>query len=285
MRRYFLTGCTGFVGREIVRQLGRRPDTDLIFCLTRSAQARYEMYSWPKVHLWEGDITTTGFPTSFGITDLIHGANEANDLLQPDRHAYYYTIVEGTRRILDWASHEQSIQRKLLLSSGAAARDTIYGKAKQMSEWLCARWNPVPTIARIYAVLGEEMPLLGQYAIGQFVGQAVKDGRIRYWGGASCRSYIHVEDCARWLLTILDNGTPMMPYDVAGEEIVTMEDLAKRVGEWFGVPVEKVEGGEGRPPDLYIPDLRRAHSLGLTQQLTLNDSLRRLSAHFRNPNL
>lgn len=277
-RRYFLTGCTGFVGRELVRQLGRQPDTEVIYCLTRSAQARYDMYSWPKVMLYEGDITSTTFPTGWNITDLIHGANEANDLRQPDLPRYYYTIVEGTNRILDWAQGEPSIKRRLLLSSGAAGRDTTYGRAKRMCEWLTERWGGNCTIARIYSVIGEEMPLNGQYAAGQFVHQALHDGEVRYWGGDAQRSYLHVSDVATWLRAILDYGTPLLPYEVGGDESVTMEELAQRIGATFGVPVRQIPGAP-RPPDCYVPDLRRARSLGLRTTIPLSTALERIRDH------
>lgn len=282
MRKYFITGGTGFLGRALVRHLLTLPDTDLIVCLTRSVAARYEMYQWdPRLLLWEGDITTTTFPRDIAFTDLIHGANEANDLLQPDLPKYYYTIVEGTRRILDWASYQPTIQNRLLLSSGAAGRETVYGRAKQVSEWLGERFHLTWKIARIYNLIGEEMPLYGQYAIGQFVGQAVHEGRIRFYGGLSQRSYLHVEDAARWLSAILDIGTPLIAYEVAGDEPLTIAMLAHRVGKVFGVPVEHSEGPDRC--DLYLPDLRRAHSLGCRQTISLDESLRRLHAHFRHP--
>lgn len=281
MRKYFVTGGTGFLGRAIVRALCARPDTDLVCCLTRNAQSRYEMYSWGPVMLWEGDITTTSFPLSIPFTDLIHGANEANDLLQPDLPRYYYTIVEGTRRILDWSSAHPTIQNRLLLSSGAAGRDTVYGRAKQISEWLGGQFHLTWKIARIYNLIGEEMPLRGQYAIGQFVAQAIYDKRIRFYGGLSQRSYLNVDEAAKWLLTILDIGDATLPYDVAGDEPVTVAELARRVGEVFNVPVEHIEGPDRC--DLYLPDLRRAHGLGLRQTVSLNDSLERLRAHLRPP--
>lgn len=282
MRKYFVTGLTGFLGRAIVRALCTLPDTDVIYCLTRNIEARKEILGWGPVVLWEGDITTTSFPRDIPFTDLIHGANEANDLLQPDLPLYYYTIVEGTRRILDWASTQPTIQRRLLLSSGAAGRDTVYGRAKQLSEWLGGQFHLTWKIARIYNLIGEEMPLLGQYAIGQFVGQALRDRHIRYYGGSSQRSYLHVDEAAKWLLTILDIGAPLLPYEVAGDEPVTMAELARRVGQVFNVPVKHVEGPDRC--DLYLPDLRLAHSLGLRQTITLDESLRRLRAHLLHPN-
>ncbi len=282
MRKYFVTGGTGFLGRALVRALCARTDTDLVCCLTRDAHRRAEMLSWGPVMLWEGDITTTSFPHDIDFTDLIHGANEANDLLQPDLPRYYYTIVEGTRRILDWASFHPTITNRLLLSSGAAGRDTVYGRAKQVSEWLGEQFHLTWKIARVYNLIGEEMPLLGQYAIGQFVGQALRDKRIRFYGGLSQRSYLHVDEAAKWLLTVLDVGTPQLSYDIAGDEPLTVAELAQRVGAVFDVPVEHVEGPDRC--DLYLPDLRRAHSLGLRQTITLNQSLERLRAHFRHPN-
>jgi thioester reductase-like protein len=35
MRRYFLTGCTGWLGKSIVAELLSRPDTERVCLLTR----------------------------------------------------------------------------------------------------------------------------------------------------------------------------------------------------------------------------------------------------------
>lgn len=273
MRRYFLTGCGGLIGREIIRQLIKREDTDEIYVLTRDPQRRYEMYAWsPKIRLYEGDITETQLPQS-DFTDLIHGANEVNDLRQPDQPRYYYTIVEGTARVMDWAANHVT-GSSLLLSSGAATRDTVYGRAKRQSERIMRDLPRSYSIARIFSVLGEEMPLNGQYAAGIFIHQAIADKVVRYYGGNSERSYLHVEDAARWILTILDHGSHGRVYDVAGENPITMYGLAYVVADVFGVHCEKVEGPNRQ--DTYLPDLTAAKNLGLSQTIGIRQSLERI---------
>lgn len=289
MRRYFVTGSTGFIGREIVRQLLDREDTEWIKCLTRGG--RKDLIQHPKIKYQIGDITTCQFQDpDFNIiarfpTDLIHGANEANDTLQPDQMRYYYTIVEGTERVMKWAA-TAGIKRSLLLSSGGVVRDTIYGRGKRQSERITDFYGQDfglgmdAKIARIYATVGPESPLNGQYAAGLFIGQAMRDGVIKYWGGTSVRTYIDISDCARWLLKILDDGPALKPVDVAGDKTILISDLAQLVGDVFRVPVVKIEGPDRS--DAYIPDLTAATELGLKYTLNLRQSLEIIREHYKN---
>lgn len=271
MRRYFITSGTGFIGREIVRQLCKREDTERITLLTRDAQKRYEMLAWDKrISLYEGDITTTDFPHDGDYTDLIHGANEANDLRQPDLHRYYYTIVEGTQRVMDWAGN--AFSRILLLSSGAASRDTVYGRAKRMSEFTAEPYLPV--VARIYSVIGEEMPIDGQYAAGIFVAQALYDGKVIIHEGSSIRAYLHVEDCAKWLLQLLDDNEAGT-YDVCGAPPISIKALAELVAEVFGVPCEHIPDPTYRK-DVYVTD--NAQPL---PNISLRKSIERIRDHYK----
>ena len=284
MRRYFITGGTGFIGRELVRQLLARDDTERIVCLTRGHRAN--LIEDPRVKYKIGDITDFAFPDSIysrkgkWFTDLIHGANEVNDLLQPDQLRYYYTIVEGTNRILKWAAtNDIPFERILILSSGAVARDTLYGRAKRHCEILARHYGGNTKIARIFSVIGPEMPLNGQYAAGRFVGQALAEKRIQFYGGTSVRSYLDVSDCAKWLLEILKEAPPYHPIDVAGNDPITIGALAQLTGMVFGVPVTRIEGPDRS--DEYLHDLTDSANLGLHQTLNLTQSLERIHAHYK----
>ena len=262
------------MGRELCRQLLAKPDTESVTCLTRGQRLTSTLISHPNLRYWLGDITQCKFPDE-SFTDLIHGANEANDLMQPDQYRYYYTIVEGTRRILSWA--EGRITRKLVLSSGAVDRDTVYGQAKRQCELLANEYGGCK-IARIFSLLGEEMPLNGQFASGKFVHMALNDGKVKLWGGASQRTYLHVEDCVKELLAILDDGGTSYPYEVAGNVPMTMLELAQMVSVVFDVPLERIDGADR--VDVYLPSLGRTN---LFQTISTKAALERIrDYHLRN---
>lgn len=267
MRSYFITGGAGFIGREIVRQLLAKPDTNHIVCLTRGKRADYLQH--PKLSFWHGDITDCIFPIE-EFTDVIHGACDANDLHYQDSKDIYYTSIEGTARILQLI--ENIGANCVVLSSGAATRNTVYGRAKRICETLCGHEIK---IARIFSVIGEEMPLNGQFAAGKFIWQAINEGKVSIYGpGTSERTYLHVSDCAKWILNILDNGHSGVPYDVAGNESVSIRWLAMEIARIWNVPVIDIDGPDRC--DKYEPDLTLAIDIGCKQTLTLRHSLEQI---------
>jgi len=281
MRRYFLTGCTGWLGRFIVAELLKRDDTASITLLTRRDLA----CSGGKVHYHRGDITSCKFPEA-QFTDIIHGASDAyHDPFSLDS---YHGSVEGTRRIIDLA--EKRGCSLLFLSSGAArTADGLYGQAKRASEMLLHGSAPKAKIARMFALVGEGVP--EYYAVGKFIAQAMRDHQVSVIGGGNVvRSYLHVEDCARWLLTILDRGKALRPYDVGGEVPCRISHLAEMVGHIFGVPVHA--SGESAPSS-YLPDTKAAIGLGCRQMINLSTALERIRdaayqraiPNLRHPNL
>ncbi len=282
MNRYFITGGTGFCGQAIVRNILKRDDTAELLLLTRGNRPLPHFFnSNDRVKYWKGDITDVAFPER-DFTHLIHGACDANDLLQPDRHYYYYSIVEGARRIFEWAKR-RGIPNTLFLSSGVAVyRDTVYGRAKRQSEFLAEHYHLPVRIARIFSVVGEGMPLNGQYAIGKFIWQAIEHGRINFWLGKSMRSYLHVDDCAEWCLKIMEYGQSWHPYDVGASRILTVRELAQLVGDVLNVPVFEIDNPDATPATNYIPRSSETQILlGLRETVTLEDAIRRCHSFYK----
>jgi nucleoside-diphosphate-sugar epimerase len=275
VRSYFITGGTGFIGRALVRSILNREDTTSVVCLTRG---REDLIQHPKLTFWKGDITDVEFPEE-DFTDLIHAAAEANDLLAPDQHRYYYTVVEGCRRILEWAS-ERNIYRTLFVSSGCVGKgDSPYCRGKRISEWLTERHTNIK-IARVYSVIGEELPLGGQYALGRFVSDAIFRGEVRYYESPSVRSYLHVDDVSQWLLTILDRGHPGTIYDVGASRPITVSDLAHMVAAYFEVPLKLIPAEHHPTAEIYLPDVTKAKDLGCRETVTLEKSIDRIQASY-----
>lgn len=274
MRRYFITGGTGFIGRAVVRALLKRKDTHSIMCLTRG---RADLIEDKRVSYWKGDITDVELPSDGMVfTDLIHAAAEANDLLVPDKSGYYYTVVEGARRIFEWAS-DRNIYRTLFVSSGCVRKaDTTYCRAKRLSEWLCERYPVQTKIARVFSVIGEELPLNGQYALGRFIGDALK-GEVRYYESPSVRSYLHVEDCAQWLLAILDKGTMDQTYDVGATRAIAISELAHVVAKVFKAKLSRIPAEHHPTAEIYLPDAADTKAKLLVKEtITLEQSLERI---------
>jgi nucleoside-diphosphate-sugar epimerase len=271
-RRYFCTGCTGWIGSAIVTELLRRPDTEHICLLSRAP--RHSGHS--KVSYWQGDICDDPLPVG-AYTHVIHGANDSH-FAEPMR--CFYSIVEGTRRLVAWAE-EHNIGDILCLSSGAVHRDTVYGRGKLIAEGLLPYRAKV---ARLYTFIGNDTPM--NYAIGAFISQAMTVGKVTVRGGENVtRSYLHLDDAAKWLLKILDDGYHGVRYDVGGDSPWNVRSVAMAVANVFGVPLEAESASE--LPDAYLPDVRETKRLGLKSTINLITALERIRDHsrLRNPDL
>jgi nucleoside-diphosphate-sugar epimerase len=273
MRRYFMTGCTGWIGKSLVAEIAKRPDTEQIVLLTRDAQRSYPFYSIAKnVSLYEGHILKTPFPTGY-FTNIIHGANE------PLGHGPegYYVMVEGTRRLLEWSQKLTIRPYILLLSSGGVARDSAYGRGKAMTELLLERHDLLGKVVRIYTLIGPNTPI--RYAIGNFIRQAIDYGAVRVVGGQNIwRSYLHVDDAARAIADAVDNGEVLKPVDIGSRQKISIYDAAKLVAEIFGASFDPV--AEEHAEDIYLPNVERDF-----QTISLRQALERIrdETSLRNP--
>jgi nucleoside-diphosphate-sugar epimerase len=319
-KRFFITGGTGFFGSWILESfIWANDHLDLnaaAVVLTRSPErflkkAPHLASHWA-VTLYPGDVRNFRFPHG-GFSHIIHAATDASAQLNTENPLLMFdTIVEGTRRTLEFA-RQCGATKILLASSGAiygkqpsdllripeeyqGAPDptdphSAYGEGKRAAEHLCSlfhkQYGIQVKIARCFAFVGPYLPLDIHYAVGNFIRDGLAGGPIQVKGdGTPYRSYLYAADLTVWLWTILFRAPACRPYNVGSEEAITIATLAETVAASFPYPMEvhvAARPAPGNPPEQYIPLTKRAQKeLGLFQTISLRDALiRTIKCHLQ----
>ncbi|HWE53412.1 MAG TPA: NAD-dependent epimerase/dehydratase family protein [Bryobacteraceae bacterium] len=318
--RIFISGGTGFFGcwlLESFTSINRRLDLNATaVVLTRNPAAFHRkaphLATQSSVELIAGDIRSFEFPAG-DFPFLIHAATDADALAAIKAPLQTLdTIVEGTRRVLEFASR-CGAKKLLFTSSGAVygkqpsdlthipetysgAPDPVvtgsaYGEGKRIAEMLCCHYGEKyrfeSKIARCFAFAGPRLPLDGHFAIGNFVRDAMAGGPVRIEGdGTPYRSYLYAGDLAIWLWTILFRGKARQPYNVGSESEVTIAELAAAVVEVIDPRVRIEMAGvavPGKPPLRYVPSTKLARTeLGLKENIDLKEAILRMARWRRN---
>ena len=316
-RRILITGGTGFFGCWLLEswtaandRLGLGAEA---IVLTRDLEAFRtrvpHLACHPSVCLHQGDVRDFEFPEG-PFSHVIHAATPSHAGTRDDRPlAVFETIVEGTRRTLEFA-RQKGAGKFLLTSSGAVygrqpgdfihiceeypgGPDPVdvrseYGEGKRVAELLCALFHQhyglETKIARCFALVGPYLPLDAHFAIGNFIGDGLSGGPVRVGGdGTPYRSYLYAADLVIWLWTILIRGELCRPYNVGSEVDITIGDLARRIAEHFGVGCEIArESVPGKTAERYVPSTRRADDeLGLKPWISLDEAIERTAQWHR----
>jgi len=315
-KRIFITGGTGFFGCWLLESflwanthlgleaqavvLSRNPEA--------FAQKVPHLARHPAISLHQGDVRTFPFPSG-EFSHIIHAATEASAKLNAEAPLLMLdTIVEGTRRALDFAVACKA-KKFLLTSSGAVygrqpseithlpedyvgAPDPLdagaaYANGKRLAEHLCALYSKQhgleTKIARCFAFVGPHLPLDTHFAIGNFIRDVLKGGTIHVNGdGSPYRSYLYAADLAIWLWTILFRAPSCRAFNVGSEENLTITQIARIVGAVIpsqcDISIAK-NPIAGKPAERYIPSTQRARAeLGLECWIPLKEAIQKTAA-------
>ncbi|MCG2586641.1 NAD(P)-dependent oxidoreductase [Massilia sp. TS11] len=293
-KRVFLTGGTGFIGKWLLATLLRANDRLALGCalivLTRDPAAfraaHPELAGAPSVQLLAGDVRDFAFPAE-SIDYVIHAA--ADVVAPSDPLSTLAVAIEGTRRVLDLAV-ARGARDVLFLSSGAvygrqppeldavpesyagapdpAAANAAYGEGKRVAELLChqyaAQHGLAVRIARCFAFVGPYLALDRQFAVGNFIRDALAGQDIVIQGdGRPYRSYLYASDLSGWLWALLLRGPAGAVVNVGGDEALSIAELAARVVQVLQAPsrVQVLRAPGPGPAERYVPDIRQLRAL------------------------
>ena len=308
--RLFVTGGTGFFGRWMLESFFKANDELSLgaeaVVLTRDprrfANAAPHVAGHVAITLQTGDVTSFDDPP-LECTHVLHMATET--ALAASATASFEAAVKGTQRVLGFAAR-RGVRKLLLTSSGAVygtqppdcerlSEEYIgaphpedvsagYAHGKRAAEFLCsvaaAQTELQAKIARCFAFVGPLLPLDANYAVGNFIRDALYRDRIEVTGdGTPRRSYLYAADLAAWLWTILFRGESGRPYNVGSEADLSIFDLALLVAGVLrpGIPVHVAEiPTAGALPSRYVPaTTRAARELNLHSRVDLDDAVLR----------
>jgi dTDP-glucose 4,6-dehydratase len=303
--RVLVTGASGFVGGWMLESLLHARDTLAVdvgaIALTRDratfARRLPHLAEHPAVAVVEADVRSCQ-PGAF--THVVHAASAATpaeNAARPD--AVIDLIAAGTRHVCA-VSAQAGASRMLVVSSGSvydrrrATGDAIdescptvsranttaerFGAAKADAEQRAFGAGTPAVAARIFTVVGPRLPLDGQFAVGQFFGDAVAGRAVRVTGdGSPVRTYLYAADLAAWCWTLLVRGTAGSAYNVGSDVPLSVGDAAQAVAALAGVAVHRAAGATaGTPSDRYVPSIARARAeLGVAPWVDASDAFRR----------
>jgi len=310
--RIFLTGATGFIGTWMLESVGWARerlgvDTRVIALARDPARLKARLphlVDAPWLQVVTGDVRECTLRA--GTVDLlVHTASTAHPRQIAAAPLDVQDVVaRGTAHVARQA-HLAGASRALLMSSGSVygpfttpsslvAEDSSQGpdpllpasalaEAKRLAEStavLVGRETGLGVvIARGFAMSGPWLPVDADFALGNFVGDALAGRPIRVAGdGTPVRSFLYGSDVAAWLWTLLLRGTPGRAYNVGSERPVTIDEAAQLVSRLGKVAVERLrEPVAGASASWFVPSTRRAREeLGLEARVPFEAGVERM---------
>ncbi len=292
-RQILVTGGTGFFGCSLLDMIAAGNWQECSFTmLSRRADAfldAHPEYRLPNVSFLTTDVRNlSACQEKFDY--IIHTATPLID--QPDDVELHDIIVRGTQEMLDFA-RKCGAKKLLYISSGGVYGSgsepfpedspcqplTVYGKAKLEAEKMVLASGIPSVIVRAFAFAGKHLRRDAHFAFGNFIADALAEREILINGdGTPLRSYMHSNDLAVWLMTMLLHGRAGEVYNCGSPEAVSIKTLAEKVNAVLH-PAGKISvltpETPGAKVSCYVPDTSKAErELGLKITINIEEAIK-----------
>ncbi len=309
MKRYLVTGGTGFIGSALVRRLleegnqVRVLDSDL-----RGNPLRLKDVL-SRIEIIKGDIREPEV-----VRSAVKGVGVVCHLAYLNGTEFFYTKpelvleigVKGMVNVLD-ACIKQGVRELIVASSSEVYQtppkiptdETVplsipdplnprysYGGGKIISELMAINYGRKyfdrVVIFRPHNVYGPDMGwehVIPQLALRmRELCQKNKDKEIRFpiqGSGEETRAFIFIDDFIAGLMLVINNGEHLGIYNIGTMEEVSIKKVAIEVGSYFGKEIIVVPGKLAEGGTLHrCPDISKLKKLGFTPQVSFSQGLR-----------
>ena len=285
--RVIVTGASGFVGLNLVRELNEiGAETLVIDRIQPAARFPNVQFEWADLrHLdkvYETDylihlaaITNAGYAERFPMDTYEVNVLGTVNLLN---HVKVSTRILFPSTALVYRASESPISE-----DGEMDLSSTYAQSKNMGEQVLKfhskRMDVDHTIVRFFNVFGPgQLPM---YIVPQVLQQAIEDRKVVVRNGAVMRDLLFVEDCIDAVLKLV--VTPSARdnvFNIGSGEIVSIANVAKAAVEAVGDPgieIVDLEQNIDHSPTALMADITKVTStVDWYPQTGLADGLRRM---------
>ena len=307
MSKFLITGGAGFIGGHIVELLVGEGHEVVVFDNFSTGSEANLAAVQDRVEVVRGDIRDLEALKSAmtGVEHVLHLAAEISVVKSLEEPGFVNEVnVGGTLNVLV-AARDGGVKRVVMASSCAIYGDTgsrpqkedlvprplsPYGASKIAGEYYMSVFHTVYGIEtvrlRYFNVFGPRQNPGSQYAavIPKFLDRILKGQELRIYGdGEQTRDFVYVENVARAnYLACTAPDAPGGVFNIAGEESVSVNDLARRLIALSGREVQIVHDppivGEIKYSASDITQARRV--LGYKPAVGFGEGLKRTFDHF-----
>jgi nucleoside-diphosphate-sugar epimerase len=307
-QKYLVTGGTGFIGSALVKSLlNKGADVRTFDNDSRGNPRKLGEYA-ANVERLTGDIRDAA-----AVRDAVRGVDCVCHLAYVNGTEYFYSkpdlvldvAVKGMMNIID-ACIQENVGDLILASSSEVYQtpphiptdetaplvvpDPLnprysYGGGKIISELLALNFGrrhfQRVLIFRPHNVYGPDMGW--EHVIPQFATR-MRDacrthpqGRVPFpiqGSGQETRSFIYIADAADGILRIIERGEHLNIYNIGRQEEITIEHLARAIGDCFGREID-IQQGPLQPGGAVrrCPNIAKLATLGFEPRFSLAEGL------------